>query len=107
MAAAFITCATPRSMTPENATAWLEHRAQLLGGEEAVEEVAVRELRPRGRDPIWLVRVVARPGETDDWELLVRELVEDLDRLAMRPTAVIDQRPREPAVAPREVQPAA
>jgi hypothetical protein len=107
MTAAFITCATPRSMTPELAAGWLERRAQLLSDDRAVAEVSVRELRPRERDPIWLMRVVARPEETDAWELLVHELVADLDRLGMRPTAVIDERAREAAAAHREVQPAA
>jgi hypothetical protein len=107
MPAAFITCATPRSMTPEHAAGWLERRAELLSDDEAVAEVSVRELRPRGGDPIWLMRVAARPEETDAWELLVHELVADLDRLGMRPTAVIDERAREVAGARREVQPAA
>jgi hypothetical protein len=106
MAAAFITCTTPRSMATEHASAWLRRRAKTLAAEDPIEEVTVRELRPRGRDSVWLVHVVTGSDENDDWEPLLRALVAELRRLGMRPTVVIDER-RVPATAPLEVQRAA
>jgi hypothetical protein len=94
MAAAVITCATPRSMATEHATAWLRRRARTLADEEPVEEVTVRELRPRGRDSFWLVHLATGSDKNDRWEALLHELVTDLRRLGMRPTVVVDERRR-------------
>ena len=59
----------------------------------------MQELRPRGRDSIWLLHLTTGPDETDDWEALLHELVTDLRRLGMRPTVVVDERSRERAPA--------
>lgn len=104
MAAAFITCAAPRSMTTEHATAWLERRARTLRAADQVEEVTVRELRPRGRDSVWLLHVVLRADENDDWNRLLGELVTDLRRLGMRPIAVVDERSKDVTTGQAEVE---
>lgn len=106
MAAAFITCTTPRAMRDEHASAWLERRAEDMRGTEPVEEVSVRELRPRRRDPVWLVQLVLG-APREDWEELVGDLVRDLRRLGMRPTICIDERPSERATEGLELQHAA
>lgn len=107
MAAAFITCTTPRSMAAHDAMAWLQRRANVLRGAEPVEEITVRELTPRGRDPAWLMHMVLGSDEDRDWEQLLGDLVGDLRRLGMRPTVCIDERSREAATAQRDVQRAA
>ena len=99
MAAAFITCTPPRSMTGGAATAWLERRAELLGGMQPVEEVTVRELRPRRGDPVWLLHVLMSSDGSGDWNRLLGELVRDLRRLGMQPTVCIDERPRQAVLA--------
>jgi hypothetical protein len=104
MAAAFITCTTPRSMAAHDAMAWLERRADVLRGAEPVDEITVRELTPRGRDPVWLMHVVLGSDQDRRWEQLLRDLVGDLRRLGMRPTVCIDERSRESATAQHEVQ---
>jgi hypothetical protein len=86
-------------MATEHASAWLRRRARTLADEEPIDEVTVQELRPRGRDSIWLVHLTTHPDETDDWEALLQELVTDLRRLGMRPTVVVDGRSRETAPA--------
>lgn len=106
MAAAFITCTTPRAMRDEHASAWLERRAEDMRGTEPVEEVSVRELRPRRRDPVWLVHLVLG-APREDWEELVGDLVRDLRRLGMRPTFCIDERSSERATERLELQRAA
>ena len=95
MAAAFITCTTPGTMTNGHAGAWLRRRARAL----AAEDVTVRELSPPGRGSVWLLHVVTRSDAKNDWEPLLRELVTELRGLGMRPTVVIDERSREPAAA--------
>jgi len=100
MAAAFITCTTPRSMATDDALAWLERRAEQMRRAEPVERVTVCELRPRRRDPIWLVHVVLQSDESEEWQLLFGDLTRDLCRLGMRPTIRIDERRRE--VAPEK-----
>jgi hypothetical protein len=108
MAAAFITLTTPRSMAAEQATAWLELRAGQLRHTNAVEEVTVRELRPRQRDPLRLVHVVLGSDRSGDWERVLGDLVTDLRRLGMQPTVVIDERTRDGATITRsELQPVA
>jgi hypothetical protein len=103
MAAAFITCTTPRSMAANDAMAWLQRRANVLRGAEPGEEITVRELTPRGRDPVWLMHVVVDSDEDRNWEPLLGDLVGDLRRLGMRPTVCIDKRSREAATAQRDV----
>lgn len=102
MASALITCTTPRSMATEDAMAWLERRAEQLRRAEPVEDITVRELRPRRGNPVWLVHVVLRSDDTEEWEWLLANLTRDLRRLGMRPTIRIDERRREIA-AEREL----
>jgi hypothetical protein len=107
MAAAFITCSPPRAMATEAATAWLERRAELLRDAQAVEEVTLRELRPRHQDIVWLLHVRMGSHASRDWNRLLGELVRDLRRLGMQPTVCIDERPREPGTAQPELAPVA
>jgi hypothetical protein len=102
MAAAFITCSPSRSMAGNAASAWLERRAELLGDMQAVEEVTVRELRPRRGDPVWLLHVLTDSDARGDWNRLLGEIVRDLRRLGMEPTVCIDERPKQAVL----VQPA-
>jgi hypothetical protein len=97
-AAAFITCPTPRSMAARDAIGWLQRRADILRAVEPVEDITVRELRPRGRDPVWLMHIVLGSDEDRDWEQqLLGDLVGDLRRLGTRPTVCIDERSTEAA----------
>jgi hypothetical protein len=68
-------------MTTEDATAWLERRADQLRSAEPVEKVTVRELRPRRRSPVWLVHVMLRSHKSDDWRQLLEDLARDLRRV--------------------------
>jgi hypothetical protein len=103
MAAAFITCTTPRSMSSEDATAWLERRAEHLRGTPQVDEVTVRELRPRRREPVWLVHVVLHSDPDGHWHELLGDLVRDLRWLGMRPTVSIDERSLQTPATPAEL----
>jgi hypothetical protein len=95
MGAAFITCSPSRSMAREAAAAWLERRAKLLRDARPVDEVTLRELRPRRQDPVWLLHVLMGSDGNGDWNRLLGELVRDLRRLGMQPTVCIDERRRE------------
>ena len=106
MGAAFITCIPPRSMGPAAAVAWLERRAQVLRLAPQVDDVTVRELRPRQRDPVWLIHVLLGSDGSRDWNSLLGQLVRDLRRLGMQPTVCIDERSRETAPGHAELQPA-
>lgn len=95
MAAAFITCTTPRSMSTEDATAWLERRAERLRRAEPAVDISVRELRPRRRDPVWLLHVAGDTGGDPGWDEFLAGIIRDLRRLGMRPTVSVAKRPRE------------
>jgi hypothetical protein len=101
MATALITCTTPRSMTAERAAAWLERQADSLRDADSVEDVTVRELRPRGGHPVWLLRAAVASDEPVDWEPLLGGLMRGLRHLGMEPTVCIDERQAELA-APRD-----
>lgn len=107
MVITFITCTTPRSMAAHDALAWLQRRGDALSRDERVEGVTVRQLRPRGRNPVWLMHMVLGSDEDRSWEPLLGDLVGDLRRLGMRPTVCIDERSTEAATAQPDVQVAA
>jgi len=88
-------------MTPGGAAAWLEGRAQTLRQRGAIEQVALRELRPSQGDPVWLLHI-ALTTATSEWEQPIGALVQDLRKLGMQPTICIDERVREAPVATRE-----
>jgi hypothetical protein len=67
----------------------------------------VRELRPRGREPVWLVQVVLGAHDDGDWEQLLSGLMGDLRLLGMRPTVCIDERSREATTARSDLRRAA
>jgi hypothetical protein len=100
MAAAFITCTAPRSMAAAHAAAWLERQADSLRKADSVEEVTLRELTPRGRHPVWLLRALVTSDESSDWQRLLGGLVRGLRQLGMEPTVCIDERRAETAPRP-------
>jgi hypothetical protein len=89
-------------MSSESALAWLERRAEHLRAAESVVQVTVRQLRPRRRDPVWLMQVVLDSGGAPAGDLL-GDLVRDLGSLGTRPTICIDERPRDGAQARPEL----
>lgn len=100
MPGVFITCTPPRSMAPRHATECLERHADDLRKADPVQQVILRELRPRSRDLVWLLHAVCAPDAASQWEELFGALVSELRALEMDPTICIDERSRDvPAAA--------